>query len=155
MQIYIIAVGDRMPGWVNQACTDYLKRMPAHARVHLHQLRPRKRGKGADIRRILQDECARILAATPAGCRTIALERTGTQMDTERLAGLMRRWFADACDVALWIGGPEGLSDECIRRAQERWSLSSLTIAHPIVRVLLAEQLYRSWSIIAGRPYHR
>lgn len=144
-----------MPPWVEHACKEYFRRMPAHARVHLKELSARKRTKGSDLRRVLREECERIRAATPPGCRTIALERTGQPIDSEHLAQALRAWFGEARDVALWIGGPDGLSVECLRAANERWSLSALTLAHPLVRVLLAEQLYRAWSIVAQRPYHR
>ncbi len=155
MRIHILAIGQRMPPWVEHACNEYFKRMPAHARVRLHELPARKRTKGSELRRVLQQECERIRAATPPGCRTIALERTGRPIDSEQFAQALRAWFAEGRDVALWVGGPDGLSLDCLRSARERWSLSALTIAHPVVRVLLAEQLYRAWSIVARRPYHR
>lgn len=155
MRIHILAIGQRMPPWVEHACNEYFKRMPAHARVCLHEVAARKRTKGSDLKRVQQQECERIRAATPPGCHTIALERTGRPIDSEQLAQALRTWFGEARDVALWIGGPDGLSVDCVRLANEVWSLSALTIAHPLVRVLLAEQLYRAWSIVAKRPYHR
>ncbi|MFQ5934801.1 MAG: 23S rRNA (pseudouridine(1915)-N(3))-methyltransferase RlmH [Acidiferrobacterales bacterium] len=155
MQICIIAVGSRMPAWVDQACREYVKRMPGHCRVRLHSVPARKRTRGTDIKRALAEECERIVAATPTGARTIALERTGRQLDTAQLAAALQGWLDEGRGIAFWIGGPEGLAPECVAHAQERWSLSPLTLAHPIVRVLLVEQLYRAWSIIANRPYHR
>lgn len=155
MRIHIVAVGQRMPSWVDQACNEYFKRMPAYARVELHEVPAPKRTKGADRGRVLREECERIRAATPLDCRAIALERTGRPIDSEQLACSLRSWFSEARDVALWIGGPDGLAPECLRRAGERWSLSALTLAHPVARVLLAEQLYRAWSIVGNLPYHR
>ncbi len=144
-----------MPAWVEQAYAQYAKRMPAHIRVRLRQLSPGKRSKGADIERVLRDEGERVLAATPKGARAIALERRGRQLDTLALAQALREWMAQGRDIALWIGGPEGLAENCLIQAQEQWSLSALTLAHPIVRVVVVEQLYRAWSIIANLPYHR
>ncbi len=155
MQIHIIAVGNRMPAWVNQACTEYAKRMPAHARLRLQEVPARKRSKGADLGRLLRDEGERVLAATPAGARTIALERTGRSLDTERVAAALSAWLREGRDVAFWIGGADGLAPECLARAHEQWSLSPLTLAHPLARVLVVEQLYRAWSIVANQPYHR
>ena len=144
-----------MPAWVEQAYAQYAKRMPAHIRVRLRQLPPGKRSKGSNIERVLQDEGERVLAATPKGARVIALERCGRQLDTLALAQALREWMTQGRDIALWIGGPEGLGENCLTQAQEQWSLSALTLAHPIVRVVLVEQLYRAWSIIANLPYHR
>lgn len=155
MQIHIIAVGNRMPAWVKQAYAEYAKRMPAHARLRLHEVPAQKRSKGADLRRLLRDEGERVRAATPAGARTIALERTGRPLDTQRLAAALSDWLQEGRDVAVWIGGADGLAPECLTQAQEQWSLSPLTLAHPLARVLVVEQLYRAWSIIANQPYHR
>jgi 23S rRNA (pseudouridine1915-N3)-methyltransferase len=155
VQIHIIAVGNRMPAWVDQAYAQYAKRMPAHVRVRLQQVPPGKRLKGSDIKRVLRDEGERVLAATPRGVRAIALERRGRQLDTFALAAALRDWMAHGSDIALWIGGPEGLAENCLTQAHEQWSLSALTLAHPIVRVIVAEQLYRAWSIVANLPYHR
>jgi 23S rRNA (pseudouridine1915-N3)-methyltransferase len=155
VQIHVIAVGNRMPAWVKQAYAEYAKRMPAHARLRLHEVPARKRSKGADLGRLLRDEGERVRAATPAGARTIALERTGRPLDTQELAVALSDWLRDGRDVALWIGGADGLAPECLTQAQEQWSLSPLTLAHPLARVLVVEQLYRAWSIIANQPYHR
>lgn len=155
MHIHIITVGSRAPVWVDQAYAEYAKRMPPHVRLQLQEVPAPKRTKGADLRRLLRDESERVLAATPTGAHTIALERTGRPLDTQGLALAMSSWLQQGRDVALWIGGPDGLAPECIARAHEQWSLSPLTLAHPLVRVLLVEQLYRAWSIIANQPYHR
>lgn len=155
MQIHIIAVGDRMPDWVEAGYEEYARRLPRECRLVLHEVPAGKRSKGADLARLMRDEGARQLAAIPAGSRVVALDRAGREMDTEALSARIARQLAAGQDLALLVGGPEGLAPECLARADERWSLSQLTLAHPLVRVVLAEQLYRAWSIIQNLPYHR
>jgi 23S rRNA (pseudouridine1915-N3)-methyltransferase len=155
VQIHILAIGDRMPAWVEAAYAEYAKRLPHECRLTLHEIPAGKRGKGADLARLTREEGERLLRAVPAGCRIVALDRAGKAWDTLGLAERMNQWLQGGSDVALLIGGPEGLSPECLKAAQERWSLSPLTFAHPVVRVVLAEQLYRAWSIISHHPYHR
>ena len=155
MQIHIVAIGDRMPAWVETGYHEYAKRLPREFRLLLHEIPAGRRVKGADLRRLIEQEGKRQLGAVPAGARVIALDRVGRQMDTEALAAELRKRLAAGDDLALLIGGPEGLAPECLKRADERWALSRLTLAHPVVRVVLAEQLYRAWSIINNLPYHR
>lgn len=155
MQIHIIAVGERMPGWVEAGYQEYAKRLPRECRLILHEVPAGRRAKGADLRRLIGQEGERQLAAIPSGARVIALDRGGKQMDTEALAAEMKRRLSSGDHLALLIGGPEGLAPACLARADERWALSRLTLAHPVVRVVLAEQLYRAWSIIKNLPYHR
>ncbi|HEY5683048.1 MAG TPA: 23S rRNA (pseudouridine(1915)-N(3))-methyltransferase RlmH [Sulfuricaulis sp.] len=155
MQIHIIAIGDRMPGWVEAGYTEYAKRLPRECRLVLHEIRANRRTKGADLQRLIAQEGARQLKAIPMGARVIALDRKGKMLDTENLAGELQKSLADGADMALLVGGPEGLAPECLKRAHARWALSCLTLAHPVVRVVLAEQLYRAWSIVRSLPYHR
>lgn len=155
MQILLVAVGKRMPQWVNDAYSEYARRMPRHCSLQLTEIQPGKRSKNADISRINKEEGERLLEAVPSGARVIALERAGREKSTEQLANAMENWMAGGRDVVFLVGGPEGLSEECLKRADECWSLSKMTFAHPLVRVVLAEQLYRAWSIIANLPYHR
>lgn len=155
MQIHLIAVGERMPGWVEAGYREYAKRLPRECRLTLREIPAGRRTQGADLKRLIEQEGARQLAAIPAGCRVIALERGGRQMDTEQLAMELKKRLAGGQDLALLVGGPEGLAPECLKRADDKWSLSLLTLAHPVVRVVLAEQLYRAWSIINHLPYHR
>jgi 23S rRNA (pseudouridine1915-N3)-methyltransferase len=155
MQIHLIAVGRKMPQWVEQAYSEYARRMPRHCSLNLIEINAGKRGKSVDVARINREEGVRLLQAVPVGSRVIALERTGKEKDTQQLAHSMENWLANGQDVSLLIGGPEGLSQACMESADECWSLSKLTMAHPLVRVVLAEQLYRAWSIIANLPYHR
>ena len=155
MQIHIIAIGERMPEWVQAAYAEYARRLPHECRLTLHEIPAGKRSKGADLVRLTRDEGARLLAAVPAGSRVVALDRNGGELDTPALAGRIDKQLGAGCDLALLVGGPEGLAPECLAAAHERWSLSKLTLAHPVVRVVLAEQLYRAWSILKNLPYHR
>src|SRR3989344_5170678 len=151
MQIHIIAIGDRMPEWVETGYKEYAKRLPRECRLVLHEIPAGRRTKGADLRRVVEQEGARQLDAIPTGAR----DRGGKQLDTEALAEELKRRLAGSENLALLVGGPEGLAPACLERANERWALSKLTLAHPVVRVVLAEQLYRPWSIINNLPYHR
>ncbi|MFP5348273.1 MAG: 23S rRNA (pseudouridine(1915)-N(3))-methyltransferase RlmH [Gammaproteobacteria bacterium] len=155
MRLYLIAVGTRMPAWVEDGFADYAKRLPPHLRPNLIEIAAGRRTKGADLERVVREEGERVLAATPADARVIALERTGRTLSTEQVAATLTRAQQDGNDLAFWIGGPEGLSVTCLQRAHEKWSLSALTLAHPVVRVVWAEQLYRAYSIQQQLPYHR
>ena len=154
MKLLIIAVGDKMPGWVEAACAEYVKRMPREARVELIEVKPEKRG-GQSVERLKALEAARILEKLPKGARLIALDEHGQMPDTRGLAGLLQGWLAEGCDVALVIGGADGLAPELLQRAELKLALSRLTLPHGLVRVLLSEQLYRASSLLKGHPYHR
>lgn len=155
MRIHLVSVGERMPRWVQEGYREYAKRLPSECQLNLVEISPGRRGKGADIARAIREEGERILAALPKGCRVLALDVRGRAWSTEKLAVNLGAWMADGQDLALLVGGPDGLSDDCIARADARWSLSPLTLPHPLVRVVLAEQLYRAWSFLRGHPYHR
>lgn len=155
MHIHVIAVGERMPAWVAAGFDEYAKRLPRSLRLRLIEVPAGRRTQGADLDRLVRAEGERLLAATPAGAHAIALERTGRRLDTKQLAAALAARMTHGVELAFWIGGPEGLSEECLRRAHEQWSLSALTLAHPLARVVLAEQLYRAWSVIQNLPYHR
>lgn len=155
MQIHLLAIGRRMPAWVEAGFGEYVSRFPAGCRLRLHEIPAGRRVKGAPIDRIVREEGARLLAAVPANARIIALDRAGRALSTDELAAELKAQMARGEDWALLIGGPEGLSSDCLERAHARWSLSRLTLAHPLVRVVVAEQLYRAWSILNNLPYHR
>jgi 23S rRNA (pseudouridine1915-N3)-methyltransferase len=155
MRIHLISVGNRMPGWVEQGYADYAKRMPPECALLLREIAPGKRGKGRSAKRAVADEGERMLKALPGRSRVIALDVAGRPWSTETLSQRLAQWLADGRDPALLVGGPEGLSPDCLARAEERWSLSPLTFPHPLVRVILAEQLYRAWTLLQGHPYHR
>ncbi|MCU7929434.1 MAG: 23S rRNA (pseudouridine(1915)-N(3))-methyltransferase RlmH [Candidatus Thiodiazotropha sp. (ex Codakia rugifera)] len=155
MNIYLISVGNRMPGWVAEGYQEYARRMPAECALHLIEIGPGHRGKNADISRTVRDEGERMLKAIPKGCQVLALDLSGTAMSTEQLSAKLETWMADGRDLAMLVGGPEGLAADCLQKAQGRWSLSPLTLPHPLVRVVVAEQLYRAWSLLRNHPYHR
>lgn len=144
-----------MPKWVEQGYSEYAQRMPPIASLELHEIPAKKRGKNADTTRILRDEAVALQSAMPTGALTIALDRKGKHIDTEQLAKHMQTWIDESQDVAILIGGPEGIDPHYLHTVQTKWSLSAMTFAHPVVRVMLAEQLYRAWSINANLPYHR
>ncbi|MDD5276512.1 MAG: 23S rRNA (pseudouridine(1915)-N(3))-methyltransferase RlmH [Methylovulum sp.] len=155
MQINLISVGNRMPGWVQQGYDDYAKRLPRECELVLKEVVPGKRGKNSDVARIVRDEGERMIAAIPNGAHVITLDIPGRQWTTPELAAAMQRWLAGGQAIALLVGGPEGLAETAKQRARESWSLSNLTFPHPLVRIVVAEQLYRAWSLLNNHPYHR
>jgi 23S rRNA (pseudouridine1915-N3)-methyltransferase len=155
MLIRIVAVGTRMPAWVGAAVDDYLKRLPAGFTVELREVRAENRASGGNASGWMRKEATRIEAALPAAARLVVLDERGSDLGTAQLAQRMRSWQEQAQPVAILVGGPDGLDPALKARGHETLRLSSLTLPHPLVRVLLAEQLYRAWSILAGHPYHR
>lgn len=155
MLIRIIAVGTRMPGWVSAAVDDYTKRLPAGFTVEVREIRAESRTGAGNAGAWMRKEAARIEAALPAGARVVVLDERGSDLGTVQLAARLRAWQEQAQPVAILIGGPDGLDPALKARAHESIRLSSLTLPHALVRVLLAEQIYRAWSILAGHPYHR
>ncbi len=155
MRIRMIAVGSRMPKWVEDGYHEYARRLPQDFSLELQEIPLGKRGKGSDLARLQRRECEQMLAAIKPGDRVIALEVGGKTWSTEQLAEQAGRWRDDGRNISLLIGGPEGLAPESVARADQRWSLSPLTLPHPLVRVLVAEQLYRAWTVLTGHPYHK
>jgi 23S rRNA (pseudouridine1915-N3)-methyltransferase len=155
LKIHLIAVGTRMPDWVERGYREYAGRMPAQCRLELAEIPALKRGKGADLERITRREGERMLAAVPEGCRVLALDVGGRQWSTAQLARQLGAWLQGGRDLVLLVGGPEGLAPACRERAHGSWSLSPLTLPHPLVRIVVAEQLYRAWTVLKGHPYHR
>lgn len=154
MKIRILAIGHKMPAWVEQGCAEYLKRMPREITVEMLEIKPDKRAAGKGGEQVREAEAQRILEAAGRDY-LIALDEHGQQPDTLQLADRMRHWLQDGRDVVLAIGGADGLHDKVKQAADWQWSLSHLTLPHGMVRVLLAEQLYRAWSVINNHPYHR
>ncbi len=144
-----------MPDWVTKGYNEYAKRLNGDCYLKLVEIAAGKRGKNADLVRIKRVEGEKLLEAIPKGCLVVALEVLGKAWSTEKLSQQMDNWLHSGQDVALLIGGPEGLSEACVARADIKWSLSPLTLPHPLVRVLLSEQLYRAYSILKNHPYHR
>ncbi len=155
MRMRLISVGGRMPDWVDAAWSDYVKRLPREFRLELVELPLAQRGKNADIARAKQNESDRVLKAVPEGARIVALDERGEHWTSIELAEQFKRWQADGREVCLLVGGPDGHAPEVLQKAQQKWSLSRLTLPHALVRVLLAEQLYRATTLLAGHPYHR
>ena len=155
MDIQVIAIGQKVPAWVDEACDQYRNRITGQCVLKFQLLPARKRGKSADISRIIREEGSSLVTAVPPGSYTIALERTGRVVDSKKLATVLDRCLMEGLRLVFLIGGPEGLSDDCQQQADETWSLSALTLAHPVARVVLAEQIYRAWSILNNLPYHR
>lgn len=144
-----------MPAWVDAACADFIKRLPPELKLNQILIPTIKRGKNADIQRIIRDESRNLLAAVPAHCQLVALDVQGKRMTTEKFSSILHNWMQQGHDVALIIGGPDGVSEELLQQAALKISLSDLTFPHPLVRVIVVEQLYRAWSILNNHPYHR
>ena len=155
MHIHLIAVGQKMPAWVTAGSDDYQKRLPADLKLVSKEISLIKRGKNPDIERIKRDECKAITDALPKNAHVVALEVTGKKLTTEKLADQLGGWMLNGQDVAIVIGGPDGFTREFLQQAQQTISLSDLTFPHPLVRVIIVEQLYRAWSILNNHPYHR
>ena len=155
MRLMLIAVGTKMPTWISQGFSEYARRFPRDISFELIEIPAGKRGKNADIARILDKEGELTLAAIPKGAKVVTLEVEGKPWTTHDLADNLANWLMDGRDIALLVGGPEGLAPACIAASEQKWSLSPLTLPHPIVRVIVAESLYRAWSINNNHPYHR
>mgnify|MGYP001239172565 CR=1 FL=1 len=159
MKIIVIAVGKSMPDWAQTACDDYAKRFVADLKLEIKTVKTEPRHvKSPGLKTldaIYAAERERIEAAIPKGARIVALDERGSNLTTVALASKLKNWQLDATDVALVIGGPDGLCPEFKKAAHERIRLSDLTLPHAFARVLLVEQLYRAWSINANHPYHR
>ncbi len=154
MKIIVVAVGQKMPDWAQTAWDDYAKRFPFELKVEVKTVKTEPRGSKT-LETIYAAERERIAVAIPKGARIVALDERGTNLTTMALAGKLKNWQLEAMDVALVIGGPDGLCPEFKQQAHERIRLSDLTLPHAFARVLLVEQLYRAWSINANHPYHR
>lgn len=155
MHFRVAAIGQRMPAWVNSGWQEYARRFPRSCRLDLLELPAEKRGRNPDLERLKQREGERLLAAVPSGAVSVALDMGGQAWTTEQLAERLRDWMGGGRDVVFLVGGADGLSRACLEAAETRWSLGPLTLPHPLVRVLLAEQLYRAWTLTQNHPYHR
>lgn len=155
MKITIVAIGQKMPAWVEQGYKEYASRFRGNVSLSLKEIAAPRRTANSVIERIKQDEAQRLLAAVPGASVIVALDEHGKSINTKELATKLNGWIEQSQDIAILIGGPDGLANECLQQAQQRWSLSALTFPHPLVRVILAEQLYRAWSLTQNHPYHR
>ncbi|MGV8899052.1 MAG: 23S rRNA (pseudouridine(1915)-N(3))-methyltransferase RlmH [Burkholderiaceae bacterium] len=155
MQLIIAAVGHRMPAWIETGFAEYSKRMPPEIRIHLKEIKPVERSGGKTVETAMALERSRVEAAIPKGARIIALDEHGRDLTSMQLSQHLTQWQEDSRDVAFVIGGADGLDPQFKANAEMRIRISSLTLPHGMVRVMLAEQLYRAWSITQNHPYHR
>jgi 23S rRNA (pseudouridine1915-N3)-methyltransferase len=155
MRIQLLAVGGKMPAWVQQGYQEYVKRLPRELHPKLVELSLGGRGKKSSSRDAVEQEGQQMLAAIPPSHHVVALDVKGEAWSTEALASHMENWRMSGRDLSLLIGGPDGLAADCLTRAQQKWSLSALTLPHPLVRVVLIEQIYRAWTILQNHPYHK
>lgn len=155
MKARLVAVGEKAPGWVAEGFAEYQKRLSHWLPLELAEVAPGLRGKGRDAARAMADEGARVLAALPRGAWVVTLDGRGRAHSSEQLAQRLEVWRQQGRDLAFLIGGPEGHAPEVVSAAHESWSLGPLTLPHMLVRLVLAEQLYRAASLLANHPYHR
>ncbi|PPU75836.1 MULTISPECIES: 23S rRNA (pseudouridine(1915)-N(3))-methyltransferase RlmH [Xanthomonas] len=155
MKCRLIATGERAPSWVAQGFAEYQKRLSHWMPLELVEIEPGLRGKGRDAQRAIDDEGRRVLAALPKNAYVVALDVPGRPLSSEQLAQRMEHWRGQGRDLAFLIGGPEGHAADVLRSASERWSIGPLTLPHMLVRLIVAEQLYRAAAMLANHPYHR
>lgn len=155
MIIHFIVVGQKMPKWVTDGYQEYAKRLPKACQIKLVELPMAVRTKNANAEQFKAEEAKKILAAIPKGSKLIVLDEHGHQPTTLKLSEKLDEWLSSGQDIALIVGGPDGLDASLIQQAKWKWSLSSLTLPHPMVRILVAEQIYRAWSVLQNHPYHR
>lgn len=154
MKLLLVAVGQRQPAWAETAYDDFAKRFPPEMRLELKAVKAETRGSKT-AEQLMAAEAGRIEAALPKGVRRVVLDERGDRLTTLQLAARMKAWLSDGRDVALVVGGPDGLSTALKQAADETLRLSDLTLPHAFVRVLLAEALYRAWTVTINHPYHR
>ena len=155
MRLLLASVGQKPPAWAETAYDDFAKRFPAELRLELKAVKAEPRTSGKTAAQLMAAEAQRLEAAIPKGARRVVLDERGTRLTTVQLAERLRFWLGDGRDVALLVGGPDGLDAALKATADETLRLSDLTLPHAFVRVLLAEALYRAWSVTANHPYHR
>lgn len=154
MKLWVLAVGQRMPAWADAAWQDYAKRFPPDMRLELKEIKAQDRA-GRSPQSCMEAEATRLEAARPKGCRVVVLDEHGLRLNTGAMARRLDAWRSEGRDVALHIGGADGLHERIKSQADETWRLSDLTLPHAFVRVMLAEALYRAWTVTIGHPYHR
>lgn len=149
-----MAVGQRQPAWAQSAYDDFAKRFPPELRLELRAVKAQPRGSKT-AQALMAAEAQRIEAAIPKGARRVVLDEHGQRISTLQMARHLQAWMGEGRDIALLVGGPDGLDADLKRSADDSWRLSDLTLPHALVRVVLAEALYRAWSVISNHPYHR
>ena len=154
MKLVLVAVGQRQPAWADTAYAEFAKRFPPELRLELKAVKAEARGSKTP-EQLMAAEAVRLEAALPKGARRVVLDERGERLTTRQLALRVKAWMGDGRDVALVVGGPDGLAAPLKASADETWRLSDLTLPHALVRVLLAEALYRAWTVLVNHPYHR
>jgi 23S rRNA (pseudouridine1915-N3)-methyltransferase len=155
MYVKVVTIGTKMPAWVDSGVQEYQKRLPRDWRFEWKMLPLGSRSKSQSVNKAIEVEGQSMLLAIKPRDHVVALDVKGKAWSTEQAAKEISRWQMDAQNVVLLIGGPDGLSQSCLDRSDQRWSLSPLTLPHPLVRIVLVEQLYRSWSLLNNHPYHK
>ena len=155
MKIHLVAIGEKMPAWVVAGFEEYARRLPRECSLMLRELPLATRGKTGDPLKWKREEAEAIRAALPKGAYIVALDVLGKAWDTPELSRRLGLWMQKHSDLVLLVGGPDGLDETLLSEAHTRWSLSPLTFPHPLVRIVLAEQVYRAWSLLNNHPYHR
>ena len=155
MKLIILSVGHKMPSWITDGFNEYAKRMPREAKIELVELKPEPRTTGKTTQQIMEAEAQRIASAIPHHCLRVVLDERGKHWTTKQLAEQMKDWLGGGRDVAFIIGGADGLHESIRQQADYMLALSAMVMPHGLVRVLLAEQLYRAWSLLHNHPYHR
>ena len=155
LRLSLISASNRQPEWVDDGADEYAKRLRGRCTLEIETVPLARRTASTPAERAIHDEGERMLARVPQGAHVVALLETGKPWSTKELAAKLEGWMQRGAPVALLVGGPDGLSPDCVARANERWSLSSLTLPHGLVRVVVAEALYRAWSLLENHPYHR
>lgn len=155
MKLRVAAIGQRAPAWVIDGWNEYARRFPPHLPLELRAIAAQKRSRNATVEELRRREGEKLIAAVEPGCRCVALDEKGRQWSTMDLAEKLTDWTRDGRDITFLIGGADGLSSQCLDQAEYRWSLGKLTLPHMLVRVILAEQLYRAWTVTQNHPYHR
>ena len=155
MKLFVVAVGHKMPDWITNGFKEYARRMPREATIELIEIKPEPRSTGKNVAQIMAAEAQRILAALPQDARRIALDEHGVPLSTKQMSLQMQSWMGSGNDVAFIVGGADGLHESIKNTAQQLLALSAMTLPHGLVRVMLAEQLYRALSLLHNHPYHR
>jgi len=155
MKIFLIAIGQQLPAWINEGFNEYARRLPHECSLELIEVAAAKRFKNRPVLQQMIDEGERQLNAVPKNCRLVALDERGALWETQTLVQHLEDWQQQGQHIALLVGGADGLAENCKKAAKVHWSLSRLTLPHGLVRIIIAEQLYRAWSIQQNHPYHR
>jgi 23S rRNA (pseudouridine1915-N3)-methyltransferase len=155
LRLTLIAASNRQPEWVDRGTDEYAKRLRGRCTLEIKTVPLARRKAAAPVERALREEGERMLAAVPPDAHVVALLESGKPWSTKELAAKLDAWMQRGAPVAFLVGGPDGLAAECVARANERWALSNLTLPHGLVRIVVAEALYRAWSLLENHPYHR